>query len=748
MAKIDISTIEGYSEMTAEEKLAALEALELPEPDFTGWVKKDALDKVASEAASYKKQLREKMTAEEEKAEREAEERAALQKRVEELERERTIHGYVSSYLAMGYEESLAKSTAEALVSGDMETVFENQNCEILSIAPSSLDADHVLVQLRATAECPAATVQIGEEKIPVVMPKAYPDSEDVCLVGIDSDDHRHDDTDEANRIISVFANTQLGNFFQVRPQRERNFHDLSAPAVWEKRVKYLLDYGTKLSQADSANEMPFFPGLVGDSFVGKHFHEAYLYFCSALERDPQMSAELFLDVKTMKSSESFGESRRMFCEALKKMYAASQTKQGRTSVGSPSILASYEASSGFERVTIEPVSNLNLLIGAVRGAAPEMWGAHVPTDWYFGEPNDLTKTRKFLLAMQVLYMLGAQYIYAENSLFKTNAFSREDWEDKFCTQCRIFQREFYDYTVRNPREGELQTDLGVIYGNNEFILWHHDDRIAELGENGDWDIKVWGKWENNEHHKCWRAIDAWLPLADKQHSKRNILNLDLFSGTPYGPVDLVPYNKDYNRYKAVALLGWNTYEEGFAQKIYDYVNQGGTAFVSYCHFNTTDRCDLPKVYAKTAEVEMLLGAFSEEIDDTGAYSLMTGELSDAQKLVTDEKGRTLVWKKTIGKGTLYFGSFADYRCPDEKKAILVQVLREMGDATADMICSNPNLCVTQRLQSDGSRTVNVLNVCANSTEPEPYVISFRDGSRLSGMATPCEISAQTVKKG
>ncbi len=127
MAKIDISAIEGYSEMTAEEKLAALEAMELPEPDFTGWVKKDALDKAASEAASYKKQLREKMSAEEEKAEREAEERAALEARVEELERERTIHGYVSSYLAMGYEESLAKATAEALVAGDMETVFENQ---------------------------------------------------------------------------------------------------------------------------------------------------------------------------------------------------------------------------------------------------------------------------------------------------------------------------------------------------------------------------------------------------------------------------------------------------------------------------------------------------------------------------------------------------------------------------------------------------------------------------------------------
>ena len=33
MAKIDFSKIEGYEEMTAEEKLAALEGFEIPEPD-------------------------------------------------------------------------------------------------------------------------------------------------------------------------------------------------------------------------------------------------------------------------------------------------------------------------------------------------------------------------------------------------------------------------------------------------------------------------------------------------------------------------------------------------------------------------------------------------------------------------------------------------------------------------------------------------------------------------------------------
>lgn len=116
--------IENYENMTIEEKLAALEAYE---PDMSGFVTKAQLDKVASEAASYKKQLREKMSAEEEKAAREAEERTALQARVEELERERTIGNYTTSFLSMGYDEALAKETAEALVTGDMDIVFANQ---------------------------------------------------------------------------------------------------------------------------------------------------------------------------------------------------------------------------------------------------------------------------------------------------------------------------------------------------------------------------------------------------------------------------------------------------------------------------------------------------------------------------------------------------------------------------------------------------------------------------------------------
>lgn len=123
--------IENYESMTAEEKVAALEAYE---PDMSGFVAKSVFDKTASDLAATKKQLKERMTEEEAQRAIEAEAKAAaeaetaeLKARVKELENERAINSYVTSYLAMGYEEKLAKASAEALVKGDMETVFKNQ---------------------------------------------------------------------------------------------------------------------------------------------------------------------------------------------------------------------------------------------------------------------------------------------------------------------------------------------------------------------------------------------------------------------------------------------------------------------------------------------------------------------------------------------------------------------------------------------------------------------------------------------
>lgn len=125
--KIDVSKIEGYTDMTAEEKVKALEATEIPDPDYSGYVSKDLYDKTASELAAKKKELRQKMTDDEAAKEKEKEEREQLEKEYAELKRKTLISENKAKLLTMGYEEKLAEETAEAIVDGDTAKVLANQ---------------------------------------------------------------------------------------------------------------------------------------------------------------------------------------------------------------------------------------------------------------------------------------------------------------------------------------------------------------------------------------------------------------------------------------------------------------------------------------------------------------------------------------------------------------------------------------------------------------------------------------------
>ena len=145
----DWTKIAGYREdMTADEKLALLDTQEednqppaepepekqaptQPEPEQQPTVKpapnmisKVQFDKVASELAKVKKELRARMSAEEQKeADRMANDEA-MRLELEALRREKTLSNYKASYLSQGYDERTAEDAATALADGDMDTVF------------------------------------------------------------------------------------------------------------------------------------------------------------------------------------------------------------------------------------------------------------------------------------------------------------------------------------------------------------------------------------------------------------------------------------------------------------------------------------------------------------------------------------------------------------------------------------------------------------------------------------------------
>ena len=127
MAKIDTTRIDGFSEMTAEQKLAALEAYEIPAPDYSGYVKKDVYDKATSDLAEWKRKHNALLSEEDKKKQESEEELTTLRKRVEEMEKEKLISGHKARFLALGYDETLADETAQAMANGETDKVFANQ---------------------------------------------------------------------------------------------------------------------------------------------------------------------------------------------------------------------------------------------------------------------------------------------------------------------------------------------------------------------------------------------------------------------------------------------------------------------------------------------------------------------------------------------------------------------------------------------------------------------------------------------
>lgn len=124
--KIDVTKIEGYENMTAEEKLAALENFDIEEKpnDESKW--KSALDKATAEAAKYKKELREKQTESERLEAERAEKDKAREEMLASLMKEKALAEQKSNFLKVGYSEELADNSAKAIVDGDYKTVFAN----------------------------------------------------------------------------------------------------------------------------------------------------------------------------------------------------------------------------------------------------------------------------------------------------------------------------------------------------------------------------------------------------------------------------------------------------------------------------------------------------------------------------------------------------------------------------------------------------------------------------------------------
>ena len=164
--KIDTSKITGYAEMTAEEKLKALEEYEIETPKDNGdevTKLKTALSKANSDAAEWKRQFREKQT-EQERAEAErAEREKAVEDELRTLRRDKTVSGYVAQCLALGYDKDLALRAAEAMADGDAASILACQQ-DFLESKQKEIEAAALNKQPTLTSGAPPTAQQAEQD--------------------------------------------------------------------------------------------------------------------------------------------------------------------------------------------------------------------------------------------------------------------------------------------------------------------------------------------------------------------------------------------------------------------------------------------------------------------------------------------------------------------------------------------------------------------------------------------------------
>lgn len=132
MPRIDTSSIEGYADMSADEKLAALEAFEYDDGSEELGKYKSATTRANGEAAEYKRQLKaaqERLAEADAKAtegQSEAERKLAeVEKKLAAMEHAKTVSDYTARLASQGFDKELSGKAAKALADHDADGFFD-----------------------------------------------------------------------------------------------------------------------------------------------------------------------------------------------------------------------------------------------------------------------------------------------------------------------------------------------------------------------------------------------------------------------------------------------------------------------------------------------------------------------------------------------------------------------------------------------------------------------------------------------
>ena len=569
-------------------------------------------------------------------------------------------------------------------------------------------------VNFRAGQGGPGGAIRfrIGQEERQASVERVVERPEDGVLVG--SGDILYSSTDRPNmrRFHAWYLHHSLGNCIVYRHIYHFGGTQVLDPEAWKEALALCEAAGLKYSFIVCGSEMPGTAAiptedmLAGPSFRGAqlHEHDGLYYYWGSATRDPE--EELFLAVYERfpartrcgrigdpqlwggragaplyfdsHRAHNMQEGAEYFCENIRRGLTLATRHSG------PSMLFKYFFQAGYKWLAAETLYGPHeIVLGALRGASlaygQPRYGAHIAASWATSPHNDPAAFRRYFLGLATTYIHGTEYMYIEDGLWHMEQGHQAD--DRFSVACQghlKVHQEFYHFTRAHSRRGKMRVPVGFLHG--QYDGWTCWTRSHVWGQEGE-------EWDFADPEKSWDLLRVFFPrsvLAPIYKTPCPHEPMGFFSGTPYGPADIVPTEAQIStlaNYSALIFLGWNTADADQIERLRQYVEVGGHLILALPHLSTEVRRNQPPQPLAGPRVHQLLGLeirglkqssgkwTAQNVADNDWVAVHQGgnvqlgdvALEGATARITDEAGTPVILENKVGKGQVTFVNVAAY---------------------------------------------------------------------------------------
>lgn len=228
---------------------------------------------------------------------------------------------------------------------------------------------------------------------------------------------------------------------------------------------------------------------------------------------------------------------------------------------------------------------------GAARTHGKSVWGSYSAEGAHLN-PEGEEHLRMWWLALHLSYICGASFASDEECLLRSWHSYQYARVDRFPRMRQEILRRFNRYVKTHPRRGRIRVKQALLIGR-----YACDVADGFASSEGPW---VWcnfgartPQWQPLTPEYGLRYLDVFFPgvwlqslVQCPEYTRR------LYSGTPYGELELIPIEAPESvlkEFRLLLVLGWNTMNEATYERLKKYVKQGGQIFMSVPHLTTNE---------------------------------------------------------------------------------------------------------------------------------------------------------------